>query len=43
MAPRLYQIANYFKVAPLDRLAFAFPLDSVLLKAPIKLKAAPGQ
>lgn len=36
VAPRLYQIANYFKVVQLDRVALAFPLDSLSIKAPIK-------
>ena len=36
VSPRLYQIANYFKDAKLDGAAFAFDLDKVAIKAPIK-------
>ena len=36
VSPRLYQIANYFKDAKLDAAAFAFDLDKVAIKAPIK-------
>ncbi len=34
--PRLYQIANYFKAANLDKATFAFAVASVSFKAPIK-------
>ena len=36
VSPRLYQIANYFKAASLDAAPFAFDVDKVLVKAPIK-------
>jgi 2-keto-4-pentenoate hydratase/2-oxohepta-3-ene-1,7-dioic acid hydratase in catechol pathway len=36
VAPRLYQIANYFKQAPTDGLPFAFDAANVSIKAPIK-------
>jgi 2-keto-4-pentenoate hydratase/2-oxohepta-3-ene-1,7-dioic acid hydratase in catechol pathway len=36
VSPRLYQIANYFKDARLDTAAFAFDVDKVAIKAPIK-------
>jgi acylpyruvate hydrolase len=36
VAPRLYRIANYFKDAKTDGLPFAFDLDKVSIKAPIK-------
>ena len=36
VSPRLYQIANFFKTAALDRLPFAFALDRVSINAPIK-------
>jgi 2,4-didehydro-3-deoxy-L-rhamnonate hydrolase len=36
VAPRLYQIANYFRTAKSDGLPFAFDAGTVALKAPIK-------
>jgi 2-keto-4-pentenoate hydratase/2-oxohepta-3-ene-1,7-dioic acid hydratase in catechol pathway len=36
VSPRLYQIANYFKDAKLEGAAFAFDVDRVAIKAPIK-------
>ena len=36
VSPRLYQIANQFKTAKLDGLAFAYALDKIAIKAPIK-------
>ncbi len=36
VAPRLYQIANHFKAANPDALAFAYALDKIAIKAPIK-------
>ncbi|MEK7831187.1 MAG: fumarylacetoacetate hydrolase family protein [Acidobacteriota bacterium] len=36
VSPRLYQIANHFKAAKLDGLAFAYTLDKIAIKAPIK-------
>jgi 2-keto-4-pentenoate hydratase/2-oxohepta-3-ene-1,7-dioic acid hydratase in catechol pathway len=36
VAPRLYQIANYFKDATRDALPFAFDAAKVAMKAPIK-------
>jgi 2-keto-4-pentenoate hydratase/2-oxohepta-3-ene-1,7-dioic acid hydratase in catechol pathway len=36
VAPRLYQIANYFKTAKTDGLPFAFDAATVAFKAPIK-------
>jgi 2-keto-4-pentenoate hydratase/2-oxohepta-3-ene-1,7-dioic acid hydratase in catechol pathway len=36
VSPRLYQIANYFKDAPLEGAAFIFDLAKVSIKAPIK-------
>lgn len=36
VSPRLYQIANHFKTAKLDGLAFAYALDKIAIKAPIK-------
>ena len=36
VAPRLYQIANYYKDARLGGAAFAFDVDKVSIKAPIK-------
>ena len=35
LAPRLYQIANYFKANASDTLPFGFDLDKVTVKAPI--------
>ena len=36
LSPRLYQIANYFKDAPVSGASFAFDVGSVAIKAPIK-------
>ncbi|MBI1764415.1 MAG: fumarylacetoacetate hydrolase family protein [Acidobacteria bacterium] len=36
LAPRLYQLANFYQNAKLDGLAFAHSLDKIALKAPIK-------
>ena len=36
VSPRLYRIANYFKNAKSDGLPFAFDVDKVSIKAPIK-------
>jgi 2-keto-4-pentenoate hydratase/2-oxohepta-3-ene-1,7-dioic acid hydratase in catechol pathway len=36
LAPRLYQISNYFKTASTDGLPFAFDVAKVSFKAPIK-------
>jgi 2-keto-4-pentenoate hydratase/2-oxohepta-3-ene-1,7-dioic acid hydratase in catechol pathway len=36
LSPRLYQIANYFRDAPLDGASFAFDVGKVAIKAPIK-------
>jgi len=36
LAPRLYQVANYFKSNPTDGLPFAFDAAKVSFKAPIK-------
>jgi len=36
LSPRLYQIANYFKTNTTANLAFAFDVESVSIKAPIK-------
>lgn len=36
VAPRLYRIANYFKDAKTDGLPFAFDVQNVSIKAPIK-------
>lgn len=36
VSPRLYQIANYFKDAKLDAAPFAFDLQKVAIKAPIR-------
>ena len=36
VAPRLYQIANYFKTAKPDGFAFAYALNKITIKAPIK-------
>ena len=40
--PRLYQIANYFKAANLDKATFAFAVASVSFKAPIKYPWEPA-
>jgi len=39
VSPRLYQIANYFKDAALDAAPFAFDVQKVAFKAPIKYPA----
>src|SRR4029077_12575964 len=36
VSPRLYQIANYFKDAPLEAAPFVFDVAKVAIKAPIK-------
>ena len=36
VAPRLYEIANYFRDAKTEKLPFAFDVDKIALKAPIK-------